>query len=856
MMNDDVQTSGLGFVGQSVKRVEDKRLLVGGGTFVADVNPEGVLHAGFVRSPYPHALIKGIDVDQARRMPGVVAVYTGAEMKALTHPFPPFVMLPNLYTPLYWPLSDDKVRMVGDPVAMVIAESRYVAEDAIEAVSVEYEPLRSVADVDQALAPTTEPLWDKADGNLLYDQTDRFGDLAAVFANADRVVTERFSCHRQSNQPMETRGTVVEVDSETGHLTIHSATQSSHMLRWMASALTGKESTLSSIRKIASNGERRKGFFSAAKQFVSENAESLQASDNAGPAAQLKKNPGFLAHVSKIGLGTLAKDDYPTVKARDIGGGFGSKGSVAREDIALVAAASDLGRSVRWIEDRVENLTDGGHAREEEIEISIALDDDGRFRGLKVDLIMDQGAYPAFPVGAAVTTRIMKVLFPGAYKWDAFQMRSRIVATNKGKYVAYRGPWANETWVRERIIDVAARALGLSPTEVRLRNLFGDEDMPNAMLTGPTLDETMSTRKTLERAIELMDVEGFERRKAEAAAAGRRLGIGFASYHEPAPGPPNYAASVNPGTDALLDEVARTTVEADGSILVFTSQMPHGQSHETTYAQVAADQLGVGIDDITLVWGNTDRTTFSFLGTGGSRGGPLGGGAVRGSAREVRKKIVDRAADLLEANPDDIVIERGRIHVAGVPSRALSFAEIAAETSAGGSPAFEHTTSYGGAGDGGWSCATHACIVEVDLETGMVDFDRYIVVEDCGPIINPAIVDGQVRGGVAQAIGAVLYENSSFDDDANLTATTYMDYLIPTTMEIPEIEVHHLETLSPGENDYRGVGEGGMLGGPAAITNAIEDALAPLGVTITEQFLPPTRILELAGVIEPDEHHA
>ena len=857
-MSDDVQTSGLGFVGQSVTRVEDERLLQGRGTYVADVNPPGVLHAAFVRSPYPHAVIKGIDATAARRMPGVIAVFTGADMTELTHPFPPFVMLPGLYTPLYWPLSDEKVRMVGDPVAMVIAESRYLAEDAVEAVEVDYEPLRPVADLDQALGTDSEPLWAKADGNVLYDHTDRFGDLPAVFANADRVVTERFSSHRQSNQPMETRGTVVEVDAATGHLTIHSATQSSHLLRWLAATLTGKESTLSSIRRIAGNGKRRKAFFSAAKKFIGDNAESLQSSDNAGPASQMKKDPSFLAHASKMGLGALGKDDYPTVKARDIGGGFGSKGSIAREDIALVAAATELGRSVKWIEDRVENLTDGGHAREEDIEISIALDDDGRFRGLSVDLVMDQGAYPGFPVGAALTTRIMKVMFPGAYKWDAFHMRSRIVATNKGKYVAYRGPWANETWVRERIIDVAARALGLSPTEVRLKNLFGDEDMPSAMITGPTLDETMSTRKTLERAVELMDLDEFERRRAEAAANGRRIGIGFASYHEPAPGPPNYAASVNPGTEALLDEVARTTVEPDGSILVHTSQMPHGQSHETTYAQVAADQLGVGIDDITLVWGDTDRTPFSLLGTGGSRGGPLGGGAVRGSAREVRRMVVDKAAEMLEANPDDIVIENGSLHVAGVPSLGLSYAEVAAAASTGGGgsggggPAFEHATSYGGAGDGGWSCATHACIVEVDLETGMVLFDRYIVVEDCGPIINPAIVDGQVRGGVAQAVGAVLYENSSFDGDANLTATTYLDYLIPTAMEIPEIEVHHLETLSPGENDYRGVGEGGMLGGPAAITNAIEDALAPLGVKITEQYLPPTRILELAGVIEPD----
>lgn len=275
------------------------------------------------------------------------------------------------------------------------------------------------------------------------------------------------------------------------------------------------------------------------------------------------------------------------------------------------------------------------------------------------------------------------------------------------------------------------------------------------------------------------------------------------------------------------------------------------------------------------MWGDTDRTMFSILGTGGSRGGPIGGGAVRGSTREIRRLIDEKAAELLEANVDDIVIEAGNIHVAGVAARGISYAEVAAAAateagssgssgegepaggwlrrkSSGESAVFESEFSYQGADDGGWRCATHACVVEVDLATGQVAIPRYLVVEDCGPIINPAIVDGQIRGGVAQAVGAVLYENTRYDDDANLQASTYLDYLIPTAMEIPDIEVHHLETLSPGENDYRGVGEGGMIGGPAAITNAIEDALAPLGVRVTEQYLPPTRILELAGVIDPE----
>ncbi|MEM7286174.1 MAG: xanthine dehydrogenase family protein molybdopterin-binding subunit [Actinomycetota bacterium] len=856
-MTSTEQTSGLGFVGQSVKRVEDDRLLRGEGKFIADVNPEGVLHAAFLRSPMAHATIRSIDVGEARRARGVRAVFTGQDIVDLTHPFPPFLMLGGMYTPLYWALSADKVRHQGDPVALVVAESRYLAEDALELIEVDYEPLQAVATIGQALQSDREQLWEKADGNVLFDAYHDYGDIDAVFADADRVVTERFSCQRQSNQPMETRGTTIEVDPETGHLTVRSATQSSHFLRWIIAALTEKESVMDSIKGVINQKERRAAFGAAVKEFVTKNKEELDKQDNTGMKDQMKTDRSTMLHMQRIGLGLLGADQYPTVVADDIGGGFGAKGSIAREDVALAAAAIELGKSVKWVEDRVENLTDGGMAREEDLTISLALDNDGTFRGLKVDVVMDQGAYPGFPVGAGFTTQIMKVMFPGTYRFEAFQQRSRIVCTNKGKYVAYRGPWANETWARERIIDVAARALNMSPTELRARNMMGEGDMDEAMITGPTLDVTMSTKKTFERAVEIMDPEAFEAERRAAADEGRYLGMGFCAYHEAAPGPRNYTDAINPGTGVLTAESARTVVEADGSIKVITSQMPHGQSHETTYAQVAATELGVGIDDIELVFGNTSRTPFSFLGTGGSRGGPMGGGAVRGSSREVREKVVDHAARMLEASAEDIEIVDGNIHVAGVPARGLTYADVARDvagvSAADDAEAIEARCDYEGAGDGGWSCATHACIVEVDIDTGMVSIPRYVVVEDCGPIINPAIVDGQVRGGVAQGVGAVLYESSHYDEDANLQATTYMDYLIPTAMEIPHVEIHHMETLSPGrENDFRGVGEGGMIGAPAALTNAIEDALRPFNARVTDQYLPPTKILELAGVIAPD----
>ncbi len=845
------QTSGLGFVGQSVKRVEDGRLLRGRGRYVADAVPAGCLHAAFVRSPYPHARIVSIDTTAAKALAGVVTVGTGAELESLTNPFVPLGQQADLYVPLYYALSSEKVRHVGDPVAIVVATSRAVAEDAAELVEVDYETLPGVGTIDRALDATSAQVWDKANHNLLYDHTDRYGDVDDVFAAAEHVFTETFTCPRQSNQPMEPRGITVEIDDD-GEVTVRAATQSSHALRWMLAATTERKAGWRSAKDFLTNADRRAAFLTQAKQVAAEKGDALADGDSTAMLTQLKTDPSTMLHLGRTLIGLTGKDRYPTVVAEDIGGGFGSKGSVNREDVAVAAVALALGRSVTWIEDRVENLMDGGQAREEEMTLSIACDDDGTLRGLKVDLVMDQGAYPASPFGAGMFTQIMRVMQPGSYRFEAFEQRSRVVATNKGKYVAYRGPWANETWVRERMVNVVARRLGLDQVEIRRRNMWTHDELsvadPPTMVTGPQLDVTMSVRGTLDRAAELADLDGIEAARADAAARNTAFGIGFASYHEAAPGPPDYFDHVSPGTTAMMGQPTRAELTPEGTIRLYTPQMPHGQSHETTYAQIAADQLGVGIDDIELVYGDTSRTPFELLGTGGSRGGPVGGGSIRKSGRSLRSAIVEHAATMLEANPADVTIIDGNVHVAGVPARGLTLAEVAADAPA----PLEVAEDYSSAGDGGWSVATHVCWVEIDLDTGKVAIPRYLVVEDCGPIINPAIVDGQVRGGVAQGVGAVLYERLAYDDEANLSSTTYMDYLIPTAMEIPDIEIDHLETLSEGENDYRGVGEGGMIGAPAAITNAIEDALASRGVTITEQYLPPTRILELAGIIDPD----
>ena len=396
-MREHTQTSGLGFTGQSVKRVEDERFLVGQGRFVADRNPDGIFHAAFARSPYAHARITGIDVTAARTVPGVVRVFTAADINDVTLRVPPMNPVEGLYTPLYHCLSADKVRHVGDPVAIVIARSRHAAEDGAELIEVDYEPLEGLGSVDRALQSTAPQVWDRADGNLLGDMTHTYGDLDAAFARADRVITKTFDSHRLTNQPMETRGIVVEVDPATGHLTVHSSSQAPHATKWMLAAATVDRGISDSLRRFATNSERRRGVLAAARRVVGDNRANLMKQNPKAMLTQVRTESA-LGTMTRMGLGLLGAGDLPTVLTDDIGGGFGSKGAVSREEIAVTAAAKQLGRSVQWIEDRVENLTNGGQAREERLTMSIAVDEDGTFRGSELRRHHRPRRLPGVPV--------------------------------------------------------------------------------------------------------------------------------------------------------------------------------------------------------------------------------------------------------------------------------------------------------------------------------------------------------------------------------------------------------------------------------------------------------------------------
>jgi carbon-monoxide dehydrogenase large subunit len=448
----------------------------------------------------------------------------------------------------------------------------------------------------------------------------------------------------------------------------------------------------------------------------------------------------------------------------------------------------------------------------------------------------------------------LSALFQGPTKLEAIAATSTAVFSNKATYVSYRGPWATADFLRERVLDIIGRELGIDRLDVRRRNYVHLGEAPLAMLTGQPFTG-VTTQESIEEAARIVGWEDFEVAQRAAREEGRYLGLGIASYLEAAPGPKNHATGQS-AAGMLGNETSYVSVEADGSITIITQQHPHGQSHQTTLAQVASDELGVPFDRITVKYGDTDITPFALVSTGGSRAATMANGSVLHASRTLREKITAIAAELLEADPHDLEINNGVVNVVGTPSISVSLAEIARVVAE--EPHRlpddldrELTASheYDG-GEGGWSGGTHCCFVEVDIETGMVEIPRYVVVEDCGLPVNPAIVEGQVRGGVAQAIGAVLLESSAYGEDGQFLASTFMDYLLPTTTNVPNFEIHHLESvLADPDVNFRGVGEGGMIVAPAAIVSAIENALEPFGVQVREQHLPPARILELIGAI-------
>jgi carbon-monoxide dehydrogenase large subunit len=526
------------------------------------------------------------------------------------------------------------------------------------------------------------------------------------------------------------------------------------------------------------------------------------------------------------------------VVMRDTGGGFGQKAMPQREDMCVMLAAPKLQAALKWIEDRQENLISAGQGRHEHGEARMAFDAEGKILAAAIDHVQDAGAYPVpWPVQTAV---VVGMLFPGPYRVPAATFSSKVVFSNTNGRTAYRGPWQFESLAREVLLDLAARQMGLDPIELRRRNLLRSDEMPVTSPTGfPYSDVT--PLETFEHALEILDYEAFRAEQEAVRAVGRYIGVGTSSYIEP----------TTSGMGFLGTEGATIRIEPSGKVNVYVAGGSSGNSIETTVVQLTADALGVDISDVNTIQGDTSITPFGG-GTGGSRSGSMTAGAVALTAGELRARIVAIAAHKLEAAADDIELADGVAGVRGVPEAGISVAEIASiayfqpdALPPGVPPGLEASGRYQAQAPMIWANATHVCTCEVDVLTGAVRLLRYIVSEDCGPMINPSVVEGQIAGGAVQGIGGALYEQCAYDDDGNPLTSTFMDYLLPTSTEVPTIEYGHVETPGPGEGGYKGVGEGGAIGAPPAVVNAVADALAPFGVEVTRLPLSPSSIVAL-----------
>jgi aerobic carbon-monoxide dehydrogenase large subunit len=743
-------------------RVEDRPLLTGSAAFVGDVELDGMLYVRFYRSPLAHARVGSLDLRRVRSAPGVVAAFAAADLDL--PPLHPPIENPDAFSPPRPLLAAERARFVGEPLAMVVAESPYLAEDAAELVQAELEPLPPVVDVEAAI--DAEPLHDNA-SNVLFDSLLQAGDVDGAFEQAAVVVERTFRSPRYSVLPMEARGVVAAPDG--GGVRIWASTQIPHRLASCTAELLGLEE-------------------------------------------------------GRVRVSTM-----------DVGGGFGQKAHVYPEDVLTAWLALELGRPVKWLEDRSENLLAASHARNQRVRVRAAADAGGRLLAIDADVICDTGAYGVFPHGHVLEALGTPAMIPGPYRLSNYRARTRSVCTNKSPEGAYRGvglPVA--AFVHERLMDLLAGELRVDRAEIRRRNYVQPGELPYTSVTHQRYDSG-DYPQALERALEAIGYHGFAAERAAAARDGRRLGLGIASYVEYT----GMGSQVFHGRGMVGiagHDSASMRLEDDGRVTVFTSLPAIGQGVATTFAQLTAARLGMDVESVTVARSDTAEGPGGGTGTFASRSAVSGGGAVHAAAGELRERLLAAAANHLEAALQDLELGDGRVSVRGSPSRGVTLAELAARDRDGrisSTALFDPERTV-------YPYATHACIVEVAPDTGEVKLLRYVVAEDCGTIINPQIVEGQTHGAIAQGIGGALHESLVYDGEGQLLTASLMDYLVPTAREMPAMELHHLEIPSPDSpNGAKGVGEGGTLAPPAAIANAVGDAL---GVEMNELPLTPELI--------------
>jgi aerobic carbon-monoxide dehydrogenase large subunit len=774
----------LRFVGRSMPRFEDRRLLTGQGQYVADLVLPRMLHAVFVRSSVPHGLIRSVDLARAAAMPGVLLALSGADLARMLPPVPGAqVALPGkwrsqidhtIQLPQQPLLAVDKVRHVGEAIGVIVAETRYQAQDAAELVTVDLEALPPVVDAAAALEPGSALVHEQFGTNLIGEFAVAKGDAAAALARAPHTLRRRFYSHRYTGVPMECRGVVSEYDRRTDSVTIWSATQVVHSVRREAAA----------VLRL--------------------------------PEARVR------------------------CVALDVGGGFGVKGHVYPEDLVIPVLARLLGRPVRWIEERQEHFICSTHSRDQLHDVAVGFDGDGRILAFRDDFLVDCGAWNPVGVGIAYNTAVHLL---GPYKIANFAAGARVAATNKVPNAPYRGAGRPEAALAmERTMDLIARTLGLEPAEVRRRNMIRAEEMPYPMGI-PYRDGEAVVYDSgdflggMESALEAIGgLAAFRARQHQARAQGRHLGLGIACYVE--------------GTGVGPFESATVRIESTGKVYVASGACPQGQGMETIFSQVVADTWSVDPTDVVIALADTAAIAIGF-GTLASRSTVTLSGAIHHASEKLRGKVFAIAANMMECAPADLELRNGRVGVVGVPGMEVTLASVAQAAR----PGWDHRRPDGV--DAGleesfywepqtvtWSNATHLAVVEVDVVSGALGIEQYVVAHDCGVVINPMLVEGQIVGGSVQGLGGALFEEFVYDRQGQLLTGSLMDYALPRASDSPSMQLLHQESPSPlNPLGVKGVGEGGAVAPPAAIANAVCDALSMLGAEFNTTPIKPEHIV-------------
>jgi carbon-monoxide dehydrogenase large subunit len=767
--------------GSGIRRREDPRLITGQASYTDDIKLTNMVHAAILRSPHAHARIRSIDTTAAQSAPGVLAVYTGADTAGVLNPMPCAWVVPNsdVKTVAYPPIAKDIVRYVGDAVAVVVAQDRYQAEDALELINVDYEPLPAVVNPEAAMQPGAPQLHDDAPNNQAFHWVASGGDTDAVFASAEVVVRDTIIQQNLIPNALEPRSAIASYLPGMGELTLWNTTQNPHIARFICSLVTGI------------------------------------------PEHKIR------------------------VIAPEVGGGFGSKIAVYPGEMVAAFCSMKLGRPVKWTETRTENYVATTHGRDHVEHVELAATRQGKILGLRSTVYAAMGAYLS-TAAPGIPTILHGLMYSGPYDIPNIKADVYGVFTNTSPVEAYRGAGRPEaTFLLERLMDLLADPIGLDPVEVRRRNLIPKFDNGHNVAIGLTYDSG-DYQKTLDTALNHVNYQQLRRDQAHGREHGQYLGIGLTCYCEICGlGPSQVAGAV--GFGGGLWESATVRVYATGKVNVFVGTSPHGQGEETTFAQIVADEIGVPVDDVEVIHGDTDNTPMGW-GTYGSRTTVVGGGAVALATRKIKDKAKTIAAHLLEAAEADIEYQDGKFFVRGSPDQSKSIQDVALMANVawnmpqGVEPGLESTTYYDPP-NFTYPFGTHIAVVQVDPDNGHIDLVRYVAVDDCGPQINPTVVEGQVHGGVVQGIGQALWEGAVYDEAGQLLTGSLMDYALPHAHQFPDIET--LSTVTPSPHNplgVKGIGETGTIASTITVYNAVMDALKPFGINKLDMPLTPERV--------------